>query len=256
MPAALTVDAYVTVIRTSGAALIDSARAAGLDAPVPTCPRWTVAHLVAHQAMVHRWATANVRGDDPSSLPGQTALRGRPDLLDHYTEGVGLLADALLRAVDDLAATTFLNDAGTPRTFWARRQAHETTVHAVDAASAVLGRAPTGDEFGLDPTLAADGIDELVRGFFTRGQSKLYTGTPFTMGLVATDTSRAWRLLVAEQLTVATGDVVPQGDEAVVIRGDAASLYLALWNRGSDIEVSGDGAVVQRWRANHRIRWS
>ena len=43
-------------------------RAAGADAPVPTCPGWTVRDLLAHQGMVHRWATAVVRGDDPAGV--------------------------------------------------------------------------------------------------------------------------------------------------------------------------------------------
>ena len=42
---------------------------AGLRAPVPTCPDWTVRNLVAHQGMVHRWAAAIVRGErlDPDA---------------------------------------------------------------------------------------------------------------------------------------------------------------------------------------------
>ena len=64
------------------------------------------------------------------------------------------------------------------REFWARRQAHETTIHMVDAQAALLGHAPTSGEAALEVSLATDGLDELLRGFFTRGKSKLYDGTP------------------------------------------------------------------------------
>ena len=41
-----------------------------------------------------------------------------------------------------------------------------------------------------------------------------------------------------------------------LISGSAAALYLALWNRGSDVRVDGDGAIVDRWRSTQRVRWS
>ena len=49
-------------IGNATAVLRNNAAAAGLDAPVPTCPGWTVRDLVTHQGLIHRWATANVRG--------------------------------------------------------------------------------------------------------------------------------------------------------------------------------------------------
>lgn len=45
-------------------------------------------------------------------------------------------------------------------------------------------------------------------------------------------------------------------DPQATVRGTAAGLYLALWNRGDDIEVSGDHSLVARWRTTQRIRWS
>jgi hypothetical protein len=65
----------------------------------------------------------------------------------------------------------FLNDAPPPRRFWARRQAHETTIHSVDAIAARSQRWPTASDVAIDPLLAADGIDELLMGFITRGKA-------------------------------------------------------------------------------------
>ena len=63
----------------------------------------------------------------------------------------------------------FLADAPSPRCFWARRQCHETTIHAVDALSASLGRYPVAaDASWIGTELALDGIDELLTGFLPR----------------------------------------------------------------------------------------
>ena len=65
MPATVTFDVYLAIIRSSGDTLLDDALAAGWSAKVPTCRTWTAAHLVARQAVVHRWATAVVtKADD------------------------------------------------------------------------------------------------------------------------------------------------------------------------------------------------
>ena len=49
--------------------------------------------------MVHRWATAHVRGDDPGDVPNQTAIRTTvADLSTYYGEGHAALVDALRAA--------------------------------------------------------------------------------------------------------------------------------------------------------------
>ena len=150
---------------------------------------------------------------------------------------------------------TFLNDAGRPREFWARRQAHETTIHMVDALAAKLGRPPTADEATIEPALAVDGIDELVRGFFTRGRSKLYDGTEYTVAVAPRGVGRRWVLRVAERLTVDPG-VDPDDETDATLSGTAVELYLALWNRGDHVEVAGREDLLDRWRATQRVTWS
>lgn len=256
MATSLTVDQHLAALQRRGHELADLAASAGYDAAVPTCPTWTVAHLVAHQAMVHRWAAAHVSGTDPDAVPNQTDLRARADLAAYYREGIDLLATALHDAADDLAAMTFLNDAPPPRRFWARRQAHETTVHGVDALAARLGRLPTAAEAGIETALAIDGLDELLRGFFTRGESKLYDGDEFTIAVLPDDDPTCFVLHVGRQLTVAPAGTAVPPDARLLLRGSAAGLYLALWNRGADATVDGDGEVLARWHAVQRVRWS
>ena len=86
MSASLTLDEHLAAVEVSGGQLAGFARQAGLDARVPTCPAWTVDTLVAHQAMVHRWATAHVRGDEPDAVLTQTqVLETVPDLVRYST---------------------------------------------------------------------------------------------------------------------------------------------------------------------------
>ena len=256
MPTSLGLDEHLAALETAGDRLVATADEAGMDAPVPTCPAWTAAALVAHQAMVHRWATAHVHGDDPAGVPNQTDIRTKvADLSGYYRDGLAALAAALRAAPPDLDAMAFLNDAPGPREFWARRQAHETTIHMVDALAAQLGRPPTADESGIEQSMAVDGIDELVRGFFTRGRSKLFDGTEYTVAVAPRDVERRWVLHVAERLTVEAGD--GSGDETdATLSGSAADLYLALWNRGDHVAVVGREDLLDRWRATQRVTWS
>src|SRR4029079_15425246 len=65
----------------------------------------------------------------------------------------------LRAAPPDLVALSFLNDAPPPRAFWARRQAHETAIHMVDALATARS-----DDLGIDGALAVDGVAELLAG--------------------------------------------------------------------------------------------
>ena len=254
----LTLDEHLAAIAENGLRLAEHAAAAGGEASVPSCPAWDAHALVAHQAMVHRWAGANVRGDDQSTVPTAEELRARfcgfDVLLGYYSEGHARLLDALRSAPSDLRAPRFLNDAPAPREFWARRQAHETTIHMVDALAASLGRLPRAVESSVETAAAVDGIDELVRGFFTRGRSKLYRGYQYSIAVVPNDAPRRWVLRVAEQLAVDTGDSAATAE--IELTGSAAQLYLALWNRGDEADVAGRGDLLDDWRASQRVQWS
>ncbi len=258
MPSSLSFDDHLLALESAGARLPAFAVEAGMDAPVPTCPDWTAGALLAHQAMVHRWAAAHVRGDDPAEVPNQVEIRTTvADLPAYYLDGLAALTAALRAAPADLTAMTFLNDAPAPRDFWARRQAHETTIHMVDAFAAGAGRAPTAHESGIEAALAVDGIDELLRGFFTRGRSKLYDGTDYAVAVVAGDVDRRWVLRVGPKLTVEPdGEAARPDDVAATITGTAVGLYLGLWNRGAEVEEAGRSTVLERWRAAQRVRWS
>jgi uncharacterized protein (TIGR03083 family) len=255
VPTLLTFDDHVAAIDRAGTRLGGLAVEAGLDSRVPTCPAWDVRALLAHQTMVHRWAASVVRGDE-SGPPNQTEIRATTaDLPAYYREGLAALLDALRDAPTDLSVMTFLNDAPPARQFWARRQAHETTVHMVDALGSVAGAMPDVTAAGVDPVFAADGIDELLRGFLTRGRSKPFAGDQYTIAVEATDVGRTWVVEVAERLTVAQPGTAPDRP-AVTVTGPAAAIYLTLWNRSATATVEGRPDFVERWRTTQRIGWS
>jgi uncharacterized protein (TIGR03083 family) len=255
MPTHLNLDGHLDALLRSGAVLREAAAAAGLDAKVPTCPAWDVTNLVAHQGMVHRWAAANLRGEkDHQTSASQAEARAAADLLAWYSEGLAALVDTLHATADDAKAMVFLNDAPPPRRFWARRQAHETTIHSVDAISAVHGRWPTASDVAIDPALAADGIDELLCGFITRGKGKLHSAEPYTMLVKADDTGHAWTLRISEGPIVTTVGEAERPE--VVFSGTAVQLYLSLWNRADEMTTEGRSDAVDQWRSAVRVRWS
>jgi uncharacterized protein (TIGR03083 family) len=248
---------HLSTLESSGDRLLEEVLAAGLDAPVPTCPAWDARALLAHQAMVHRFAAANVLPGDPNDYPDQTTILAEvADLPAFYREGHAALIAALRDAPVDLEAVTFLKDAPSPREFWARRQAHETTIHMADAVAARDGRLPASENVDVPSPVAVDGIDELLRGFFTRGRSKLFEGTEYTVLVAPTDSERRWYVRIAEHLTVAPGDDDGDGGADATISGTADALYLGLWNRGDEIEVAGRDDLLTQWRLSQRVRWS
>jgi uncharacterized protein (TIGR03083 family) len=255
MPTHLSLEQHLEALARGGAALGEAAAAAGPNAKVPTCPAWDVTDLVVHQGMVHRWAAANLRGErDHDTAASQADGRAAARLLDWYAAGVTALVDTVRATADDAKAMVFLKDAPPPRRFWARRQAHETTIHGADAVAAARGRWPTAADVDIDPSLAADGIDELLMGFITRGKGKLHAPEPYTVLVRADDTGHAWTLRIGDGPVATTPGGT--GRPAAVLSGTAVQVYLSLWNRADELTCEGRPDVVGQWRKQVRIRWS
>ena len=255
MPTLLSPDDHLAALVRSGAALGEAAAAAGLEAKVPTCPAWNVTKLVLHQGMVHRWAAANLRGErNHDSAASRAEGKAAASLLDWYTHGLAALVDTVRATPEDAKAPVFLRDAPPPRRFWARRQAHETTIHSVDAIAARLGRWPTAADLAIDPVLAADGIDELLMGFITRGKRRLHAAEPYRLLVRTDDTGHAWTLRLSDGPILATPGAIERPE--VVFSGTAVQLYVSLWNRADAITINGRSDLLGQWRKQIRIRWS
>lgn len=238
--------AAATVLRANAAS-------AGLDAPVPTCPGWTVRDLVAHQGMVHRWAASHLRGtplDGEATNAVEQQGLSSGDILGWFDDGATALLQAIVDAPDDVEALVFLENAGSARHFWTRRQCHETTIHAVDALAARLGRAPQPRETWIDRRIAVDGIDELLRGFITRPRMRINPSTETTVLVAPHDTGWAWHVALgpdhAPEVTVV--DSPSPAAYQRVVSGDVVQNYLRLWNRSAENDEWWRDLVTVNWR--------
>lgn len=238
---------FVRALDREGRLLAAAAEEAGSDAKVPTCPDWQVRDLVRHTGTVHRWAAAFVTEGHMSPRPeGDLPDLDGAELLDWFREGHRHLVDALTAAPTDLRCWHFL-PAPSPLAFWARRQAHETTVHRFDAEAARGGR-PSG----IDPGVAVDGIDELLCAFHARPKSRVRSAEPRVLRVRATDTDGAeWTVRLSQDPPAAErGDTAPPDCE---IAGPAERVYLSLWNRQPLPRVTGDESVAALWRENSAV---
>lgn len=238
---------FIDELERQGLALGAAAAQGDLAAKVPTCPAWTVAKLVAHTGKVHRWATSHVL-EPRKSGDGVRAQAPKDGLLDWYSEGHAALVEALRQAPTDVASWTFL-PAPSPLDFWARRQAHETAIHRADADIA-RGQVPT-----YDPEFAADGVAELIDGFFGRRGGKLLTDQPRTLLVRLDDADRAWHVAIGPDGRQISHDrsAPAQAD----VHAPSSEMYLFLWNRvpRDAVQVSGDPSVLDLWLHEARITW-
>ncbi|MGW3289745.1 maleylpyruvate isomerase family mycothiol-dependent enzyme [Streptomyces sp. NPDC001002] len=241
---------FVAHLDREGVLLAAAAERAGTDAEVPTCPEWRVRDLVRHTGMVHRWAAAFVAEGHTAYHPdgGLPELDGA-ELLAWFREGHGYLVEILSTAAPDVRCWQFM-PAPSPLAFWARRQAHETTVHRIDAESA-RGGTPTE----ISPGFAADGIDELLRSFHARSKSRVRSEEPRVLRVRATDADDAvWTIRLSPEAPVTVRG--EDGEADCELAGPAAQLYPALWNRQPFPNVSGDAAVAALWREKSAVTWS
>ncbi|MER5947995.1 maleylpyruvate isomerase family mycothiol-dependent enzyme [Streptomyces sp. NPDC001904] len=237
---------HIHVVDREGRSLAAAAEKAGVGAGVATCPGWQIRDLVRHQGVVHRWAT----GFLAEGLTGHRPLPDAPPGLDGdallawYREGHRALVDTLTAAPLDLECFAFL-PAPSPLAFWARRQAHETTVHRVDAESALDRPSPDASD-PIAEEFAVDGIDELLSGFHARSRSRVRSDTTRLLRVRATDTDATWTVRITQDPPAAERGAV--GDAECEVSGPAARLYLALWNRQPFPSVTGDDSLAALWR--------
>ncbi|HEX6500336.1 MAG TPA: maleylpyruvate isomerase family mycothiol-dependent enzyme [Micromonosporaceae bacterium] len=239
---------WLGALRAEGAAFrtavgLDEA----LDAPVPSCPPWTIAELVAHLGSVYAWvATHAARGT--GSRPEPYTLLPTPsepgELLAWWD---GQYAD-LLRLLDTL-------DPGLPAWnwapqakvagFWHRRMAHETSVHRWDAQMA------RGQAEPIEAKLAADGVAELLDSWLPAGRRKGPSNRVGMVHLRATDIEHEWFVrLRGEGVALLDTDTLldsPDHGEKVRAAGTASDLQLALMGRvGFDVlQIVGDAGLLE-----------
>jgi uncharacterized protein (TIGR03083 family) len=173
-------------------------------------------------------------------------------LIDWFAAGHAALVETLLTADPAVRCWTFL-PAPSPLAFWARRQAHETAIHRVDAELAA------GEPTSFPADFAADGIDELLIGFFGRAAPGTIRES-FTLGVSAADVNENW--VVGNVQAGIKAASIPLGGATGTdcnVTGPASALYLLLWNRTTaadgGVAATGDPDVLRSWQAGMQVKW-
>ena len=263
IPGGPTAEQHIDQLRLASGRIIESAARAGLDAPVPTCPDWTLDDVLRHVGGVQRWALDVVaqqrtgRGREMFGLMDQaleaTLSVPADELISWFTTGEQELAATLQSAPDDLACWTFLPD-GNARDFWTRRQSLEASMHSVDAQ---LAAGPPESVAPFPPWLAADGLDELLTGFVVRPGAALRLEQEKTLAVVAVDAPSFWLVTIGPEAITTTR--APHSSELeaadATLSGTAHDLYCELWNRPplGQLIVTGDASLVDAWHGGVKI---
>jgi uncharacterized protein (TIGR03083 family) len=220
--------------------------------PIPTCPGWSLTHLLRHVGRGDRWAAQIIADRIDGYLDPRAVGNGKPpadadEAIDWLHGGAQRLIDAIEDIGVETPVWTFLGPR--PAYWWARRRLHEATVHRADGALAL------GLDYALAPELAADGIGEWLERVASeagRSDAPIPLQDGHTVALCATDpgvgVAGQWTIrAVAGRISWSHG----VQDGSVVLRGGAVNLLLALVRRvrleDTDIVVSGDASIWQNW---------
>lgn len=249
---------FIAAISSESARFSHLIRTSHMAAPVPSCPGWSMADLAWHLAEVQYFWASITAGPltSPDSVidldrPDDTAL---PSLFDRQTERLS----AALAAHGPETACWSWHDGGQSIAWVARRQAHEALIHRVDA------ELTAGGPFVVNETLAADGVDEILRYFLD--SSNIPDWASFdpddATAALQIDTGAAWHLQLGRFTGTSPNTGKDYDDPAVVlcdaiagptatVQGVAADLDLWLWGRGSvkTLQVIGDSSIADTIRA-------
>jgi uncharacterized protein (TIGR03083 family) len=240
-------DDMLAFIEDRSAALRSAAGQAGMAAPVPGCPEWSVHDLVAHLGEVHLfWAAAVAAGpaDGPPAddVVGDTQPHG--DLLLWSAGATAALVEALRAAGPDRDCWTWWAVTGAPANAEAvaRHQVQEAAVHAFDAQQAA-GRAEP-----LPLRAAADGVAEYLT--VELPSNGPWPHEPAQLLLAAGDGGN-WLIDLGADGAGATRLAGPDaggGHVAATVTASPSAFVLTFYRRQhpDSLQVSGDRRVVER----------
>ncbi|MGH2806179.1 MAG: maleylpyruvate isomerase family mycothiol-dependent enzyme [Actinomycetota bacterium] len=248
-------DTYCDLVEAAGERFIAAATLANPTAIVPSCPEWTVDELVEHMGVIHRWAGAHVQRMSQVRLGSADFDPDRPKGPADY--------EAWLRAgIQELVATLRAGDpdaevwgwgADKHVRFWPRRMLHETTIHRSDL------EITNGTEPEIDPTIATDGIDELLENLpharRFRPEMMSLRGGGEALVFAAEDVGVAWTIRLGSggfEWSRARA-----GDASVTVQGLVAPLLLYIYGRETAasraVSVDGDTELLTFWRTNSAL---
>jgi uncharacterized protein (TIGR03083 family) len=220
---------FVDRVRENGQRLASVAEGR-LAAAVPTCPGWTVRDLVRHVAEVYEHKIASTVLERPPD-PWPPDWPADRDPIEWFTDAHGRLLDMFDRSEPTTPSATWW-PANQTVGFWARRMAHETAVHRVDAEVAA------GTSTPVDADLAVDGIDEILflmlEGDWSDAPDDAAGGRR-----VRIETGEKGWLVILERESVAIAADGEEGD--AVLQGEPSDVELWLWGRAGDERVTRSG---------------
>jgi uncharacterized protein (TIGR03083 family) len=233
-----------------------------LDAPVPSCPGWSVTDLVRHVAEVYLHKVEAMRQQQvPRPWPPPEIERAEPlPLLERaWAE---LAAEFATRRPEAPAYTWYEPDQTVG--FWIRRMAQETVIHRIDAELALTAGGSAGVPGLADGVqrvaddLAVDGIDEVLVVFLAYASARW----PEDFGddlaqadkrpILVSSGGATWVVRAApDGVHVSRGDpaagLAPAGAEApgATVRGAPEAMLRWLWGRGEEgVSIDGDHDLV------------
>jgi uncharacterized protein (TIGR03083 family) len=230
---------FVAQVDRLGANLADVA-GRDLDAPVPSCPGWSMRDLVRHVAQVyeHKIASTELQRA-PEPWPPEWPEERDP--VEWFRDAHGrLLAMFHAHAPTDPSPTWRPDDQTVG--FWIRRMAHETAIHGADAELAF------GEVTPLDAELAVDGIDEILTIMLAGDWSEAPSPDSDGQRIAVIGGDRAWVVTLAP-----TAIDVTEGSSdgaSATVDGDPSNVDLWLWGRAprETLTVSGESDDVELLR--------
>jgi uncharacterized protein (TIGR03083 family) len=207
---------------------------------VPSCPGWTVHDLVSHVAEVYEHKIAcTALGHAPDPWPPEWPADRDPIawLEDAHTR----LLEMFRRSGPDTPSATWSPPDQTVG-FWARRMAHETAVHRVDAELAAGAATPVDDE------LAVDGVDEILIVMLAGDWSDAPSETATEQRVAILTGGRKW-IVILEPEAVSIAE--HEGVWDATLEGSPSDVLLWLWGRVPDerVDRSGDEAALRLLRS-------
>ncbi len=236
-------DAQIDALEREIASLVAAVGAGPLDAPVPTCPEFTVDGLAAHVGTFCGWWTHNLcegSGRPKTPFSDEVGPEGRAEWLRSL--GGHLVSE--LRATPPETVVWTWHEPDRSAAFVARRTSHELAIHRVDAQLARGAADP------VDAELAADGIEEVFLlatspAAETRvGSKRGRADTHATLHLHGTDYSPAEWLLTLDGDGVHVTREHGKGDLA--LKGPVSDLEMLLYQRPTlgRVDRFGDESVL------------
>lgn len=202
--------------------------------------------------MVHRWAAGEIRGEPVDTVGIERFGMNADDPLDWLRDGALELVKAIMQA-PETESEDLGGSESSGRSAWARRQCHETSIHAVDALAASLGRTPAAAEVDwITDEIALDGIDALLSDLAVEpGRSGSATGV---YPVRPDGAERGWLLGYgpgSATLTRVSTDELAAFGEGSILAGPPVEAYLSLWNRSPRPLPRGWAA----WPDQYRVQW-